>query len=177
MSQDMIDASPDMTSSTKQSDERLAFASPGVPRNRKIGTGIFIALVGAFTLLVAADQKANVIISTVIALFFIGGFIFYLRIAAPPPFQIFFDSDAIRREEQGTEQITVPWDQVVKVKEERFPNQLPISIAIYKRVGAKGLHRAFIVYRDDLPAFSQFIDELKNRISADVRWNIEITHE
>lgn len=177
MSQDMTTTSPDMAIKIKQSGDRLTFASPGVPRNRKIGTGIFIALVGAFTLLVAIDQKANVAVSTIIALLFIGGFIFYLRIAAPPPFQIFFDSDALRREEQGAEQISVPWDQIVKVKEERFPSQLPISIAIYKRVGAKGLHRTFIVYRDDLPAFSQFIDELKRRVSADVRWNIEITHE
>ena len=75
------------------------------------------------------------------------------------------------------ERIEIPWSNVVKVKEERFPNDLPISMSLYKRVGAKGLHRAFIVYRDDLPGFEQFLAELKRRVPAETRWNIEIVHE
>jgi len=156
---------------------RIVFASPGVTQRRKILTGVFLAAVCGFTIAVAVDQGASVIISTIIAGLFILGFIGYLKIIAPPPFRIIFDPDAIRREEQGMERSEIPWADVVKVKEERFPNNLPISMSLYKRVGAKGLHRAFIVYRDDLPGFEDFLAALKQRVPAETRWNIEITHE
>ncbi len=153
------------------------YTSPGVTRNRKIGTGVFLALLCGFTLLVAYDQGASVIVSTIIAALFILGFVGYLKIVAPPPFRIILDLAGLRREEQGMERVEIPWENVVKVKEERFPNGLPISLAIYKRVGAKGLHRSFIVFRDDLPGFEQFIADLKRRVPPETRWNVEITHE
>lgn len=153
------------------------FASPGVPNSRKVGTALFLGVLGLFTIFVAVEQGASVVISTIIGLLFIAGFIFYLRVIAPPPFRLIIDADALRREEQGMEQIVIPWNGLVKVKEERFPNGLPISLAIYKRVGAKGLHRAFIVYRDDLPGFETFLTTLKRSVPAQTRWNIETVHE
>src|SRR6185437_6930239 len=56
------------------------YASPGVTTNRKIGTGVFLALLAAFTIFVAAEQGANVLISTIIGFLFIAGFIGYLKI-------------------------------------------------------------------------------------------------
>jgi hypothetical protein len=153
------------------------YASPGVTTNRKIGTGIFLALLAAFTIFVAAEQGASVILSTIIGALFIGGFIGYLRIVAPPPFRITFDATGLRREEQGMEQQTIAWENVVKVKEDRFPNGLPISLAIYKRVGAKGLHRSFIVFRDDLPGFEDFLVDLKRRVPPTTRWTVDTVHE
>ncbi len=153
------------------------YASPGVTTNRKIGTGIFLLLLAAFTIFVAAEQGASVVVSTIIGVLFIGGFIAYLRIVAPPPFCITLAPDGLHREEQGMERIEIAWENVVKVKEDRFPNGLPISLAVFKRVGAKGLHRAFIVYRDDLPGFEDFLADLKRRVPPTTRWNIDIVHE
>jgi hypothetical protein len=167
----------DMAGDAHAEGERVIFASPGVTRGRKIGSGIFLALLCGFSIAVAIDQGASVVVSTIIAAIFILGFVGYLKIIAPPPFRMIFDPDTLRREEQGMERIEIPWANVVKVKEERFPNDLPISMSLYKRVGAKGLHRAFIVYRDDLPGFEQFLVELKRRVPAETRWNIEIVHE
>jgi hypothetical protein len=155
----------------------VVYASPGVTNNRKIGTGVFLAVLAAFTIFVAAEQGASVVVSTIIGALFIGGFIAYLRIVAPPPFRITLAPDALRREEQGMERIEITWPNVVKVKEDRFPNGLPIALSVYKRVGAKGLHRAFIVYRDDLPGFEDFLADLKQRVPTETRWNIDTVHE
>lgn len=157
--------------------DRVQFASPGVPNNRKIATGLFLGVLALVTIGIALDQGASVLISTIIGAVFILGFIGYLRILAPPPFCISLDGDALRREEQGMERSEIAWPNVVKVKEERFPNGLPISLAIYKRVGDKGLHRAYIVYRDDLPGFEDFLVALKQRVPPDTRWNTETVHE
>jgi hypothetical protein len=162
---------------TADSGVLAVYASPGVTTNRKIGTGIFLALVAAFTIFVAVEQGASVIVSTIIGALFIGGFIAYLRIVAPVPFRITFDATGLRREEQGMEQQAITWENVVKVKEDRFPNGLPISLAIYKRVGAKGLHRSFIVFRDDLPGFEDFLADLKRRVPPTTRWTVDIVHE
>jgi hypothetical protein len=153
------------------------YTSPGVTTNRKIGTAIFLALLAAFTIFVAVEQGVPALGSTIIGVLFIGGFIAYLRIVAPPPFRITFDADGLRREEQGMERIEIAWGNVVKVKEDRFPNGLAISLAIFKRVGTKGLHRAFIVYRDDLPGFDDFLADLKRRVPPETRWNIDTVHE
>lgn len=158
-------------------EQRVQFASPGVPTNRKVVTGIFLGVLALLTIGIALDQGASVLISTIIGALFILGFIGYLRILAPPPFCISLDSDALRREEQGMERSEIAWPNVVKVKEERFPNGLPISLAIYKRVGEKGLHRAYIVYRDDLPGFEDFLVALKQRVPSATRWNTETVHE
>ena len=155
----------------------VVYASPGVTANRKVGTGIFLAMLAAFTIFVAAEQGASVVISTVIGALFIGGFIVYLRIVAPPPFRIILAPDALRREEQDMERIEITWPNVVKVKEDRFPNGLPIALSVYKRVGAKGLHRSFIIYRDDLPGFEDFLADLKRRVPPETRWNIDTVHE
>ena len=183
MSQDISLTTPDVPDTlapampTAASGDEQIFASPGVPRNRLIGTGIFLALLGCFTIAIAVDQGASVVVSTIIAFLFIGGFIAYLKIIAPPPFRLIFDATGLRREEQGMERIEISWSNVVKVKEEQFPNGLAISMSLYKRVGAKGLHRSFIVYRSDLPSFDTFLEELKRRVPPETRWNTEIVHE
>ncbi len=164
------------TSADPLTDE-VIYASPGVTANRKIGTGIFLALVAAFTIVVAADQGASVIVSTIIGAAFILGFVLYLRIVAPPPFRVVFTATGARYEEQGMAQSEIPWPDVVKVKEERFPNGLAVGLSLYKRAGVKGVHRAFIIYRDDLPGFDDFLGDLKRRVPAETRWNVDVVHE
>ncbi len=177
MQSDIPLATPETALPTEATSAETVYASPGVTTTRKIGTGIFLALVAAFTIFVAVEQGANVLVSTIIGALFIGGFIAYLKIVAPPPFRIIFTQAGLRREEQGMEQVEIAWPNVVKVKEDRFPNGLPISVAIFKRVGTKGLHRAFIVYRDDLPGFEDFLADLKRRVPNETRWVVDIVHE
>lgn len=153
------------------------FASPGVPTSRKIATGIFLAILGGFTLFVAAEQRASVLISTVIGAAFILGFIGYLRIIAPQPFRLSLDADRLVYQEGGADGMVIAWPNVVKVKEERFPNGLPISVTVYKRVGERGLHRAFLIWRDDLPEFEPFLKALRAHVPAETRWNVETVHE
>lgn len=168
---------PPATAPTVSAAAPVLFTSPGVTQGRKLGTGVFLGVLGAFTVFVAAEQGASVVVSTIIGLAFIAGFVAYLRIVAPPPFQVALDADALRYEEQGMTNVVIPWPHVVKVKEERFPNGLAISLTVYKRVGEKGLHRAFLVWRDDLPAFDQLVAALRARVPPATRWNIETVHE
>jgi hypothetical protein len=153
------------------------WTSPGVPLRRRVLTGAGVTLAAAVFFFLALWQGASMLVSTIIGVVFIGGFIGYLRVVAPTPFTLTLDSSGMSRAERGRETVQIPWSSVAKVKEERFKSDKTISLTVYKRVGERGLYRAFVVYRDDIGDFDGLLTELRAGTPADRPWIVETVHE
>jgi hypothetical protein len=159
------------------SGEAKEWVCPGVSPNKRWLTGGGIALTTAVFIFIAAREGAAMWVSTAIGVVFIGCFIWYLRIVAPMPFTLRLDAMGITRTERGGEPTTIPWMGLARVKEESFPNGKPVSLAVYKRVGERGVHRAFVVYRDDIPRFDAFLAAVRAALPGDVPYQRETVHE
>jgi hypothetical protein len=150
---------------------------PGVSVRKRWLTGIGVAMASAVFFFIALWEGASMLVSTLIGIVFIGGFIGYLRVVAPTPFTIRLDAEGVTRSERSGEPLTITWANVAKIKEEAFPNGKPVSIAVFKRVGERGLHRAWVVYGDDIPQFEDFIATLRAGLPESTPWLRETVHE
>jgi hypothetical protein len=155
------------------------WVSPGVSVRKRWLTGVGVALAALVFFTIALTQGASMLVSTAIGVVFIGCFVWYLRIVAPEPFTIRLDSEGVRRVGRGAEaeESTISWDRVAKVKEELFKNGTSVSITVYKRVGERGLHRAWVAYRDDLPRFDELVEAMRARLPQGTPWIRETVHE
>jgi hypothetical protein len=153
------------------------WVSPGVSVRKRILTGIGVMLAAIIFFFIAWHEGAPALVSTIIGIIFIGGFIGYLQVVAPTPFTLRLDERGVTRTDRGAEPQLITWDNVVRVKEEVFKSGVSVSVAVYKRVGAKGLHRAWVVYRDDIPQFDAFIEAFSAALPLDRPWVRETIHE
>jgi hypothetical protein len=165
---------------TKETDAgssgELVWQSPGVSIRKRWLTGLGVALASIVFFLIALSQGANMVVSTIIGAVFIGCFVCYLVIVAPTPFRISMDEENLTRVDRGDEPVTIPWSGVAKIKEEVFKNGTSVSITVYKRVGERGLHRSWVVYRDDLPGFDSLVSALRDHLPGDLPWYREQVH-
>lgn len=150
---------------------------PGIPPRRNIFTWIGVLAAAALFFFIAMWQGASMVVSTFVGLVFIGGFVWYLRTMRPTPFTLRVDASGVTRTDRGGEPREVPWDSVAKVKEEQFKSGQTISVAVFKRVGERGLFRAFVVYRDDVGDFDGFLGALRAGTPAERPWLIDTVHE
>ena len=155
----------------------LEWASPGVSLRKRILTGAGVALVATLFLFIAWYENASMLVSTLIGLVFIGCFIWYLRIIAPAPYTIHLDSAGITRTERNSAPQTVPWTGVARIKEEVFKNGTSVSFALYKRVCERNVARSFVIYRDDIPRFDEFLVAVRAHLPESVEWRRETVHE
>ena len=153
------------------------WASPGVSVRKRWLTGAGVALAAAVFFLIALKEGGSMLVSTLIGVVFIGCFVWYLRVVAPTPFTVTIDADAVTRADREGEPAAIPWGGVAKVKEEVFKNGTSVSVTVYKRVGERGLHRAWVVYRDDLPDFDGLVSALRDHLPESAPWIRETTHE
>lgn len=153
------------------------WASPGVTVRKRWLTGIGVALAATVFILIAFAEGAPALVSTIIGVVFIGCFVWYLRIVAPTPFALTLDSVHLTKADRGAEPVVIAWKNVAKVKEEVFKNGTSVSITVYKRVGEKGLHRAWVVYRDDIPRFDAFVEAVRAALPEATPWICERVHE
>ncbi|SRR5258707_2187878 len=149
----------------------------GVPYRRRVLTGGGVIAAAALFFFLALWQGATMLVSTLIGVVFIGGFVGYLWVVAPTPFTLTIDASGLARAERGGPPAVIPWPSVAKIKEERFKNGKAVSLTVYKRVGERGLHRAFVVYRDDIGDFDSFLGAARAGVPADRPWNVEIVHD
>jgi hypothetical protein len=148
----------------------------GIPLGRQVVSALAVFAAAALFFGLARWQGATMLVSSIIGTVFIAGFIGYLQVIAPTPFTITLDAEGITRAEQSRraattqrgaasrssgEPIQIPWAQVAKVKEERFKSGKSVSLTVYKRVGERGLHRAFVIYRDDVGDFDGLLGALR----------------
>jgi hypothetical protein len=153
------------------------WASPGVSVRKRWLTGIGVALAAALFFWIALAEGASMLVSTLIGVIFIGCFVWYLTIVAPTPFTITLDARGVTRAERGAEPATISWAGVAKVKEETFKSGTSVSLTVYKRVGERGLHRAWVVYRDDIPHFDALAEALRAGLPEATPWLRETIHE
>ena len=153
------------------------WVSPGVSMRKRWLTGLGVALAAAVFLLIAHDEGASALVSTLIGVVFIGCFVWYLRIVAPIPFTLTLDTVNLTRTDRGAEPVVIAWRNIAKVKEEVFKNGTSVSVTVYKRVGEKGLHRAWVVYRDDIPRFDTFAEAVRAALPEETPWIRERVHE
>ena len=151
--------------------------SPGVSRRKRIITGIGVALVAALFFFISLHEGASALVSTIIGVIFIAGFVGYLRVVSPAPFTLRLDARGVTRADQGAEPQLITWGGVARVKEEVFKSGVSVSVTVYKRVGARGLHRAWVVYRDDIPQFDAFVEAFAAALPLDRPWTRETIHE
>jgi hypothetical protein len=150
---------------------------PGVPYRRRVLTGAGVALAAALFFFLAAWQGASMLVSTLIGVVFIGGFVGYLWLVAPAPFTVTVDAAGIRRTSRGGALVEVPWDAVARIKEERFPTGKLLSLTVYKRSGERGVFRALVVYGDDITHFDSLLRAVRARVAEDRPWQVERVHE
>ncbi|HLZ24387.1 MAG TPA: hypothetical protein VKQ30_19910 [Ktedonobacterales bacterium] len=151
--------------------------SPGVSMRKRWLTGLGVTLAAVVFFLIAVHEGASGLVGTIIGVVFIGCFVWYLTIVAPTPFTIMLDGAGITRTERGSEPVTIAWRNVAKIKEEHFKKGTSVSITVYKRVGERGLHRAWVVYRDDIPRFDAFVAAVHAGLPRDTPWFRERVHE
>jgi hypothetical protein len=156
---------------------RSEWRSPGVSTRKRWLTGLGVALVAALFLFIARSEGASMLVSTVIGVVFIGCFVWYLVTVAPTPFSITIDSVNLIKAERGKEPVVIPWTGVAKVKEELFKNGTSVSVTVYKRVGERGLHRSWVVYRDDLPDFTTLVAAMREHVPEGSPWHSEYVHD
>lgn len=152
------------------------WASPGVSIRKRWLTGAGVALAAVIFFAIALTQGASMQVSTVIGIVFITCFVWYLRIVAPEPFAIYLDDDGITRKDKSGA-VCIAWPAVAKVKEELFKNGTSVSITVYKRVGERGLHRAWVVYRDDLSRFDELVVAMHAALPEGSPWIRETVHD
>ncbi len=153
------------------------WVSPGVSMRKRVLTGIGVAIVAVLFIVIALSEGASALVSTIIGVIFIGGFIGYLQVVAPTPFTLRLDERGVIRTDRGAEPLLITWGNVARVKEELFKSGVTVSVTVYKRVGAKGLHRAWVVYRDDIPQFDAFVEAFSAALPLDRPWTRETVHE
>ncbi|MGH2517892.1 MAG: hypothetical protein ACRDHP_19775 [Ktedonobacterales bacterium] len=153
------------------------WVSPGISVRKRWLTGLGVALAAAVFFLIAVHEGASGLVGTIIGVVFLGCFVWYLAIVAPTPFTITLDGEGITRTERSGESVTIAWDKVAKIKEEHFRKGTSVSIAVYKRVGERGLHRAWVVYRDDIPRYDAFVEAMRAGLPEGTPWFREKVHE
>lgn len=168
---------PNASSPAAVSQPPATWVSPGVSVRKRWMTGAGVALAATVFFLIALKEGGSMLVSTLIGVVFIGCFVWYLRVVAPAPFTLTLDDHGVTRSEREGEPVTIPWDRVAKVKEEVFKNGTSVSVTLYKRVGERGLHRAWVAYRDDLPDFDGLLRALSERLPESAPWLRERVHE
>ncbi len=158
--------------------EGQVFIGPGLSRFKQIGTVLGVIGVTALVLWIAIHQGVSAVGSTIAAIVFILGFVMYLRIVAPVPFTIHLTTTALVKRSRNGEEITLPWSELTRVKEEFFPNGKRISIIVYRKVTVpEQKAKAWAVYRDDVTDLDGLADALKQTIPETCQWQSETVHE
>ncbi|HEY4034044.1 MAG TPA: hypothetical protein VGL94_08800 [Ktedonobacteraceae bacterium] len=159
------------------------FIGPGLSLFKRIVTILGVICIIALVLWIAVYQQssrndASVIGSTIAALLFIGGFVYYLGLIAPVPFTITVGPDGIFKRNRKGDAIDLCWEDVTRIKEEFFPNGKRISVIVYRKVTAPGQKaKAWAVYRDDVTDLDGLADTLKKAIPETCKWESETVHE
>ena len=163
--------------------QEQVFIGPGLSLFKRIVTILGVIGVTSLVLWIAIYQHSNhndatVIGSTIAAVLFIAGFVYYLRLVAPVPFTISLTPQTLVKKSRKGEIIELPWASLTRVKEEFFPNGKRISVTVYRKVTEPGQKaKVWAVYRDDITDLDGLAEALKTAIPETCSWESETVHE
>ncbi|GCE26847.1 hypothetical protein KDA_23310 [Dictyobacter alpinus] len=159
------------------------FIGPGLSLFKRLVTIIGIIGVTALILWIAVYQHssrndASVIGSSIAAVLFVAGFVYYLRLIAPVPFTITVSPQSVVKRSRRGEVIDLPWENIARIKEEFFPNGKRIGVTAYRKVTEPGQKaKAWAVYRDDVTDIDGLAEALKQAMPDSTNWQSETVHE
>jgi hypothetical protein len=169
-------------SSASISSERV-FVGPGLSPFKRIVT--ILGVIGIFALILwiavyqhASRADASVFGSTIVAVLFLGGFIWYLRLIAPVPFTITLTAQGLVKRDKRGAVIDLPWEDVTRIREEFFKNGKRIGITVYRKVTAPDQKsKAWAVYRDEVDDLDALAETLRQMRPETVVWQSERVHD
>ena len=170
-----------MASSSVEAEQ--IFIGPGLSLFKRIVTSLLMLGLVALVFWIAvyqhnAHNDVSVVGSTIAAIFFIGGFTYYLKLIAPVPFTIKLSLEGVNKSNKRGETIMLTWNELTRVKEEFFPNGTRIGITLYRKVSQPGQKaKAWAVYRDDVTDLDGLAKALKQAIPETCQWQSETVHE
>ncbi|HEY0755877.1 MAG TPA: hypothetical protein VGD98_18100 [Ktedonobacteraceae bacterium] len=158
------------------------FIGPGLSLFKRLITILGVIFLLALILWIGTYQGflqgGSAIGSTIVALLFVLGFIYYLRLIAPVPFVIELGQEALLKRNQKGEVIEVRWENLTRVKEEFFHNGKRIGITAYRKPASpQEKAKAWAVYRDDVTDIDALALALKDAIPETCEWLSETVHD
>lgn len=155
-----------------------SFIGPGLSPFKRTVTILGVLGLTALVLWIAVHQGISAIVSTIVALLFITGFVIYLGMIAPIPFTIALEQEALVKQNKRGEVIEIRWEDLTRIKEEFFPNGKRIGIIVYRKpVTPQQKAKAWAVYRDDVTDIDGLANALKEAIPETCQWASETVHE
>ena len=158
------------------------FIGPGLSPFKRLVTIFGVIFLLALVLWIAFYQGilqgGSAVGSTIVAVLFILGFIYYLRLIAPVPFTIRLEPEALIKESKNGEVIEVRWENLTRVKEEFFHNGKRIGITVFRKPASpQEKPKAWAVYRDDVTEIDALAEALKASVPETCTWQSETVHD
>lgn len=167
------------TSATAQA---KVFIGPGLSPFKRLVTIFGVIFLLALVLWIAFYQGilqgGSAVGSTIVAVLFILGFIYYLRLIAPVPFTIRLEPGALIKESKNGDVVEIRWENLARVKEEFFPNGKRIGLTVFRKpANPQEKAKAWAVYRDDVTDIDALAEALKAAIPDTCAWQSETVHD
>src|SRR5712664_3673800 len=113
------------------------FIGPGLSSFKRVVTIIGVVFLFAVVLWIAVAQGVfqggSAVISTIVAVLLILGFIYYLRLIAPVPFTIHLEAEALVKRSKNGEVVEIRWENLTCIKEEFFHNGKRIGVTAFRK--------------------------------------------
>ncbi len=163
-------------------DQAKVFIGPGLSPLKRIitisGVIFLLALILWIGIYQGFLQGGSAIGSTIVALLFVLGFIYYLRLIAPVPFTIVLEQEALVKRSKKGEIIEIRWENLTRIKEEFFHNGKRIGITAFRKPSSpQEKAKAWAVYRDDVTDIDALAATLKETIPETCEWLSETVHD
>lgn len=158
------------------------FIGPGLSPFKRFVTIFGVVCIIALVLWIGVYQGffqgGSAVGSTIVAVLFILGFIYYLRLMSPVPFTIQLTEAALVKRSKNGDAIEVLWADLTQVKEEFFPNGKRISITVFRKPATpQEKPKAWAVYRDDVTDLDGLAEALRAALPETCAWVSEHVHE
>ena len=154
------------------------FIGPGLSPFKRWVTVFGVVFLIVLVLWIAIHQGASAVFSTIAAILFILGFVWYLRLIAPVPFTIHLEPEALVKRSKNGEVVEIRWENLTRVKEEFFHNGKRIGITAFRKPATpQEKAKAWAVYRDDVTDIDALAEALKAAIPATCEWKSETVHD
>lgn len=158
------------------------FIGPGLSPFKRWVTRFGIVCIFALILWIAiyegALQGGSAVGSTIVAMLFVLGFVWYLRMIEPIPFTIHLEPEALVKRNKKGEPIEIRWENLTRVREEFFQNGKRIGIIVYRKpANPREKAKAWAVYRDDVIDIDALAEALKAAIPTTCEWQSATVHD